>query len=57
VLRPFIGLWVAQCGGEVVVSASTPDAVLQWLERHKQTADVMFRVPLDETELSGAAPQ
>jgi hypothetical protein len=55
-LRPFAGRWVAQRGLEVVVAADTPQAVLQWLERHNQQADAMFRVPNDETEATGAAP-
>jgi hypothetical protein len=56
VLRPFAGRWVAQRGLEVLVAADTPQAVLQWLERHNQQADAMFRVPRDETEASGVAP-
>jgi hypothetical protein len=56
VLRPFAGCWVAQRGLEVLVAADTPQAVLQWLERNNQQADAMFRVPRDETEVTGAAP-
>ncbi|MGH2750749.1 MAG: hypothetical protein ACRDK3_07740 [Actinomycetota bacterium] len=55
-LRPFAGRWVAQRGLEVLVAANSPQAVLQWLERHNQQADAMFRVPRDETEASGLAP-
>jgi hypothetical protein len=55
-LRPFAGRWVAQRGLEVLVAADTPQAVLEWLERHNQHADAMFRVPGDETEATGAAP-
>ena len=55
-LRPFAGRWVAQRGLEVLAAADTPQAVLAWLERHNQQADAMFRVPLDETEATGAAP-
>jgi hypothetical protein len=55
-LRPFMGQWVAQRGLDVLVAADTPQEVLAWLERHNQRADVMFRVPRDETEASGAAP-
>lgn len=55
-LRPFAGQWVAQRGLEVVVAADTPEAVLQWLERNRQQADAMFRVPRDETEVTGVAP-
>lgn len=56
VLRPFAGRWVAQKGLEVLVAGDTPEAVLQWLERHNQQADAMFRVPRDEAEAFGAAP-
>jgi hypothetical protein len=55
-LRPFTGQWVAQRGLEVLVAGDTPQSVLAWLERHNQRADAMFRVPIDETEASGAAP-
>ena len=55
-LRPFAGRWVAQRGLEVIVAADTPQAVLRWLERNNQQADVMFHVPNDETEATGLAP-
>lgn len=55
-LRPFAGRWVAQRELEVLVAADTPQAVLEWLERHNQQADAMFRVPANETEATGAAP-
>lgn len=55
-LRPFAGRWVAQRGLEVLVAADTPQTVLQWLERHNQRADAMFRVPRDEAEAVGSAP-
>lgn len=55
-LRPFAGQWVAQRGLEVLVAAETPHAVVEWLERHNQRADAMFRVPLEETEVTGVAP-
>jgi len=55
-LRAFTGRWVAQRGLEVIVAADTPEAVLQWLERHNQSADAMFRVPGDEAEATGVAP-
>jgi len=57
VLRPFVGQWVAQRGPEILVAASTPEAVIAWLERYNQTADAMFRVPRDEHEASGIAPE
>lgn len=56
-LRPFLGKWVAQRGLEVLVAADTPDAVVAWLERHRQQADAMFRVPVDEADASGMAPR
>ena len=56
-LRPFAGRWVAQRGLEVLVAADTPQAVLAWLERHNQQADAMFRVPADDFEATGAAPE
>lgn len=55
-LRPFVGQWVAQRGMEILVAASTPQAVLGWLEQHQQVADAMFRVPGDEHEAAGVAP-
>ena len=55
-LRAYRGRWVAQRGLEVLVAADTPQAVLAWLERHNQQADVMFRVPADEAEAGGSAP-
>jgi hypothetical protein len=41
----------------VLVAADTPQAVLEWLERHNQYADAMFRVPGDESEATGVAPR
>jgi len=55
-LRPYAGQWVAQQGLEVLVAADTPKAVLEWLERHNQQADAMFRVPANEAEVTGTAP-
>lgn len=55
-LRPFAGRWVAQRGLEVLVAGERPQDVLAWLERHNEQADAMFRVPVDETEATGAAP-
>ncbi len=55
-LRPFAGRWVAQRGLEVLVAADKPQAVLAWLERNNQQADVMFLVPGDETKATGVAP-
>ena len=56
-LRPFIGLWVAVRGDEVLVAAPTPKDVVAWLTRHGQRAQSMFRVPDSEQAVAGAAPQ
>jgi hypothetical protein len=55
-LRPYMGRWVAQRDLEVLVAADTPGAVLEWLERHNQSADAMFRVPTREEEATGSGP-
>jgi hypothetical protein len=55
-LRPYAGQWVAQRGLEVLIAADTPQAVLDWLERHNQQADAMFRVPSDDVAATGVAP-
>jgi len=56
-LRPFIGLWVAVRGDEVLVAARSPKDVVAWLAQHGQSAQAMFRVPESEQAISGAAPQ
>jgi hypothetical protein len=56
-LRPFIGLWVAVRGDEVLVAASSPKEVVAWLARHRQRAQSMFRVVDSEQAITGAAPQ
>lgn len=56
-LRPFIGLWVAVRGNEVLVAAPSPKAVVAWLAQHGQRAQSMFRVPDSEQAVTGAAPQ
>jgi hypothetical protein len=56
-LRPFIGLWVAVRGDEVLVAAPTPKDVVAWLARHGQRAQSMFRVVDSERAVGGAAPQ
>jgi hypothetical protein len=56
-LRPFIGLWVAVRGDEVLVAAPTPKDVVAWLARHSQRAQSMFRVTDSEHAAAGAAPQ
>jgi hypothetical protein len=56
-LRPFIGLWVAVRGDEVLVAAPSPQDVVAWLAQHSQRAQAMFRVPESEQAITGAAPQ
>jgi hypothetical protein len=56
-LRPFIGLWVAVRGDEVLVAAPSPKEVVAWLAQHRQRAQSMFRVRDSEQAISGAAPQ
>jgi hypothetical protein len=56
-LRPFIGLWVAVRGDEVLVAAPSPGDVVAWLAQHGQRAQSMFRVPDSEQAVTGAAPQ
>lgn len=56
-LRPFIGLWVAVRGDEVLVAAATPKEVVAWLARHRQRAQSMFRVVDSEQAITAAAPQ
>lgn len=56
-LRPFIGLWVAVRGDEVLVAAPSPKEVVAWLAQHHQRAQSMFRVAGSEQAIVGAAPQ
>ena len=56
-LRPYIGLWVAVRGDEVLVAAPTPKEVVAWLSQHGQRAQSMFRVVDSEQAIAGAAPQ
>jgi hypothetical protein len=56
-LRPFIGLWVAVRGDEVLVAAPSAKEVVAWLAQHRQRAQSMFRVPDSEQSITGAAPQ
>jgi hypothetical protein len=56
-LRPFIGLWVAVRGNEVLVAAPSAKEVVAWLAQHRQRAQSMFRVPDSEQAVTGAAPQ
>jgi len=56
-LRPFIGLWVAVRGDDVLVAAPSPAEVVAWLAKHQQRAQSMFRVVDSEQAITGAAPQ
>jgi len=56
-LRPFMGLWVAMRGDEVLVAAPSPKEVVAWLAQHRQRAQSMFRVVGSEQAITGAAPQ
>jgi hypothetical protein len=56
-LRPFIGLWVAVRGDEVLVAAPSPKDVVAWLARHRQRAQSLFRVVDSEQAITSAAPQ
>ncbi|MCA1706950.1 MAG: excisionase family DNA-binding protein [Actinobacteria bacterium] len=51
-----VGQWVATINDEVVVAADTAREVVAWLDAHDRTADSMFRVPVDEQAIEGAAP-
>lgn len=55
-LEPFVGQWVATRGPDVLVAARDPRSVVSWLAEHRQQADSMFKVPVDELEASGVAP-
>ena len=56
-LRPFVGLWVAVRGDDVLVAASSPREVVAWLTQHHQRAQSMFRVVDSDRAITGAAPQ
>ena len=56
-LRPFIGLWVAVRGDDVLVAAPSPKEIVAWLAQHRQRAQSMFRVVDTEQAITGAAPQ
>lgn len=55
-LRSLAGEWVAIKDEDVLHSASTPRELVEWLSRHGQKADSMFRVPEDELAATGFAP-
>jgi hypothetical protein len=56
-LRPFVGLWVAVRGDDVLVAAPSPREVVAWLTRHGQRSQSMFRVVDTDQAVTGAAPQ
>jgi hypothetical protein len=56
-LRPFVGLWVALRGEDVLVAAPSPREVVAWLTQHGQRAQAMFRVVDTDQAVTGAAPQ
>jgi hypothetical protein len=56
-LRPFVGLWVAVRGDDVLVAAPSPRDVVAWLTQHGQRAQAMFRVVDTDQAVTGAAPQ
>jgi hypothetical protein len=55
-LEPYIGLWVATRGPEVLVADKDPRAVVSWLAEHRQQAQSMFRVPEEQYQASGLGP-
>jgi hypothetical protein len=55
-LQPLVGKWVAIREDDVLHAASTPRELVDWLSRHGQRADSMFRVPEDERAATGLAP-
>jgi hypothetical protein len=56
-LRPFVGLWVAVRGDDVLVAAPSPAEIVAWLARHQQRAQSVFRVVDSEQAIAGASPQ
>jgi len=52
-LTPFRGRWVAQDGLDVLFDADRPEAVLQWLRRHRRSARVWL-VPSSPLEAGSA---
>jgi len=55
-LRSFAGEWVAIKDDDVLHAANTPQELVEWLSRHRQKADSMFRVPEDDLAATGLAP-
>jgi hypothetical protein len=55
-LRPLVGQWVALVDDDVVHAADTPQQLVDWLSRHGQKADTVFRVPEDDAAATGLAP-
>lgn len=54
-LRKHIGEWVAVRDGELLVAAPDAKTVIAWLKERADSAEAMYKVPRDLTEISGAA--
>lgn len=55
-LRPHVGQWVAVVDEDVIHAADTPQQLVAWLSRRRETADRVFRVPEDDVAATGLAP-
>ncbi len=53
VLRQYVGSWVAIRGSEVIVSNSSPGAVVSFLREHNLRADSILRVPREPMQEVG----
>jgi hypothetical protein len=54
-LREHIGEWVAVRDGRLLVAAPDAATVIAWLKERDESAEAMFKVPRDLTEISGTA--
>jgi hypothetical protein len=54
--KSLAGEWVAIKNDDVLHAAHTPRELVEWLSRHGQKADTMFRVPEGELAATGLAP-
>lgn len=55
-LRGYRGRWVAIQDDDLLVARDSPHELVEWLARHGQKADSMFRVPDSELAGTGLAP-
>lgn len=55
-LRSFPGEWIAIKDDDVIHAAKTPRELVEWLRRHGEKADSMFRVPDGELATTGLSP-